>query len=121
MSPKKEKLVIPPEKQALYEKVVTTIPGMELKTNFGFPYTAINGNMYTLLSKSGYVGIRLGKEERLAFLEKFDSSIYQPIPGPLLKEYVTVPDDLLEDTEALKPYLEMSLAYASNLKPKVKK
>jgi hypothetical protein len=31
---------------------------------------------------------------------------------------VTVPDDLLEDTQTMKEYLEISYAYTKSLKPK---
>ncbi|TRX60725.1 TfoX/Sxy family protein [Fulvivirga sp. M361] len=99
---KKEKKEIPQDKIERYERLVQSIPELEIKTNFGFPYTSLNGHMFSLLSKSGYVGIRLPKEEREQFLEKYNSTLYQPEPGPLLKEYVTVPNELLNDTEELK-------------------
>lgn len=116
--PKKEKKVIPEDQLILYKQVVNTIPEMEIKSSFGFPYTSLNGHMFSLLSKSGLVGIRLPKEEREAFLSKYDSVLYQPEPGPLLKEYVTVPKSLLADSDTLKLYLEMSLEYVKSLKPK---
>ena len=38
-----------------------------------------------------------------------------------MKEYVEVPDQLLEDTQRLLPYLEGSYAYAKTLKPQQRK
>jgi hypothetical protein len=35
-----------------------------------------------------------------------------------MKEYVEVPDELLQDTAAIKRYFDISFAYASSLKPK---
>ncbi len=35
-----------------------------------------------------------------------------------MKEYVTVPDELLQDTEELKGYLDLSYEYVKSLKPK---
>ena len=35
-----------------------------------------------------------------------------------MKEYVTVPDQLLQNTAELKPYLDLSYTYTSSLKPK---
>jgi TfoX/Sxy family transcriptional regulator of competence genes len=35
-----------------------------------------------------------------------------------MKEYVSVPDELLENTEELKQYLDLSYAYVRTLKPK---
>ena len=40
---------------------------------------------------------------------------------PPSKEYVAVPDDLLSNTRALKPYLERSYQYAQTLRPKATK
>ncbi len=118
MAAKKEKKTIPEEKRKQYEALVRAMPGLEIKSNFGFPYTSKNGHMFSLLSKSGFVGIRLPRKEREQFLADYDTCLYQPEPGPLLKEYVTVPHALLEDTAAILPYLEMSYAYVSSLKPK---
>ncbi len=115
---KKEKKSIPEEKRKLYEILVKSIPGLEINENFGFPYTSLNGHMFSLLSKSGYVGIRLPKEEREHFLEKYQTSLYKPEPGPLLKEYVTIPDHLLNDVDRLKEVLTTSLEYVKSLKPK---
>jgi TfoX/Sxy family transcriptional regulator of competence genes len=38
--------------------------------------------------------------------------------GAIMREYVTVPDELLQNTAELLPYLEKSYAYAKTLKPK---
>ena len=35
-----------------------------------------------------------------------------------MKEYVVVPDSLLENTKELKKYLDLSYEYARTLKPK---
>lgn len=118
MKSKTKSKTIPEDKLKLYQNLVNSVPGIEIKSNFGFPYTSLNGNMYSLLSKSGYVGIRLPKEAREKFLEEFSTEIYKPEPGPLLKEYVKVPDDLLANTDELKKYLEISFEYAKSLKPK---
>ena len=49
---------VPPDKLALYERLLVSVPGVEGKANFGAGYTALNGNMYTMISKHGVVGIR---------------------------------------------------------------
>ena len=38
-----------------------------------------------------------------------------------MKEYVTVPDSLLKNTNVLRKYLDMSYAYIKTLKPKATK
>jgi hypothetical protein len=116
MAAKKEKNVIPPEKLALYDKLIATNPEIERK-GVGLPYTSANGNMFTFISESGLVGIRLPKNEREQFLEKYNSTLFEA-HGTVMKEYVTVPEDLLARTEELKPYLDLSYAYVKTLKPK---
>ena len=55
---------IPPETVAAYLKAVEATPGVEIKEGFGAPYTAINGNMYSMLAKrTGELGIRLSKTD----------------------------------------------------------
>ena len=61
---------VPPGKLILYERLLASDPGVEGKANFGAGYTAIDGNMYTMISKHGVVGIRLPEPERSAFLER---------------------------------------------------
>lgn len=106
----------PQDKVDLYDRLIATNLEIERKgvTN---PYTSINGHMFTHLGKTGTLGIRLPKEERQAFLEKYNTSLYTSY-GAIMKEYVAVPDDLLENTEELSEYLEISYAYTRSLKPK---
>lgn len=113
----KSKDEIPQEKIVLYERLIEAHPDMEMKGGKKMRYTSYNGNMYTLLSKEGHVSIRLAKTERDAFIAKYDTQLSVQY-GAVLKEYVHVPDELLSDIEALKPYLEMSHAYVQTLKPK---
>lgn len=115
---KKEKQTIPEDKMEQYSQLVHSIPGIEMSYNFGFPFTSLNGHMFSFLAKTGSAGIRLPKGEREAFLEKFNTSLFHNHNGPVLKEYVQIPDDLLQETETLKPYLEMGLAFVKTLKPK---
>ncbi len=122
MAAKKKRTSVPPDKLRLYEKLVESVDGIDARSNFGSAYTAVNGNMYSMISKHGVVGIRLPEEDRTAFLDEYQTTIFRADPAwPPAKEYVAVPDGLLEDTEALRPYLELSLRYALTLKPKAKK
>lgn len=99
--------------------MLESVEGIDTKSNFGSAYTAINGNMYMMISKHGVVGIRPPQPERDAFLEKYQTELFRGDPArPPAKEFVAVPDELLSNTKALKPYVERSLAYVQTLKPK---
>ena len=75
------------------------------------------GGVVLVISTDAKLGIRLPKVEREAFLTEFNTTILKSY-GYNMPEYVTVPDDLLEDTETLEPYLRMSYEYVTSLKPK---
>jgi len=106
----------PQDKIDLYDQLIDTNPNIERK-GVSMPYTSLNGYMFTYLSKSGSLGIRLPKEEREDFLEKYNTTLYES-HGAIMKEYVTVPDELLGNTEELKKYLDLSYEYVKTLKPK---
>jgi hypothetical protein len=106
----------PAEKVELYEKVVSLFPEVERK-GAGFPYTSLNGNMFSLLNEHGSLALRLGQPERDAFLAKYKTRLNEAY-GIVQKEYVVVPDDLLRKTSELKKHFETSPAYARSLKPK---
>ena len=112
-----KKSPIPAEKIALYEKAVATLPGVERK-GAANPFTALNGNMFSLLSAvTETMALRLPKDEREAFLKKYKSKLFE-VYGAVMKEYVTVPDALLRNTKELQKYMTVSYEYAKTLKPK---
>jgi|SRR3954454_10939197 len=104
---------------ALYEKLVATNPDVQRKGDT-MPYTSVNGNMFSLLTKEGTLILRLDADTQAAFLKKYKSKL--PVQyGAVMKEYVEVPDALLAKTRDLKKYFDLSYAYASSLKPKPSK
>jgi hypothetical protein len=110
---------LPPATVAAYLKAVKATPGAEIKEGFGAPYTAVNGNMYSMLAKrTGRLGVRLSKEDFAAYMKKYNTP-FNPGPWTPPKEYVGVPDALLYDTRALAGWLKKSLAYARTLKPRL--
>jgi TfoX/Sxy family transcriptional regulator of competence genes len=106
----------PQDKIDLYDRLIDTHLEIDRKGKTS-PYTSHNGHMFSHLSKTGSLGLRLPKGERESFLEKYNTTLYES-HGAIMKEYVTVPDDLLENTEALKVYLDLSYEYVKTLKPK---
>ena len=111
-----EKKKISPRQIELYDALIATHPKIERKGK-NLLYTSVNGHMFTVFSTNAKLGIRLSKEDRAAFLEKYDSELLKSY-GATMREYVTIPDDLLENTEELKPYLAKSYDYVTSLKPK---
>jgi TfoX/Sxy family transcriptional regulator of competence genes len=102
-------------RSALYDKLIATHPEIERKGDAN-PYTSFKGNMFTLLHQHR-LAIRLPEDEREKFLKKYKSCLFEAY-GAVMNEYVAVPDSLLEKTQELKRYLDLSYAYAQTLKPK---
>ncbi len=107
------------ERIALYHKLVENHLQAERKGDT-VPYTSLNGNMYSYISKDGFLALRLRKEDREVFLEKYKTTLVYAY-GIIQKEYVTVPDSLLQNIDEMKPYFDLSYQYVSSLKPKISK
>jgi len=106
------------DREALYDKLIATHPEIERKGDAN-PYTAINGNMFTLLHESR-LAMRLPEAEREKFLKKYKTKLYEAY-GTVMREYVAVPDSLLQNTKEVAKYLDLSYEYAKTLKPKATK
>ena len=112
-------MTAPADKVELYERLLASVEGIDRRSNFGSAYTAVNGNMYSMISKHGVVGIRLPEPGRTAFIERFGTELLRGDPTwPPAREFVALPDSLLSDTDLLRPYLERSYRYAAAIKPK---
>ena len=106
----------PLDRVEAYDRVVAGVPDVERK-GATMPYTSVNGNMFSYLDASGSMALRLSGADRAAFIEQFAASLHEAY-GIVQKEYVTVPGDLLDDTEGLLPWFRASHAYALTLKAK---
>ena len=93
----------------LYKDAAGTYPYRELFKLFrGMGY-----DRYTMCE----VGKSYDVVEGTAFLKKYKTKLSVQY-GTVLKEYVDVPDALLQKTEELKKFFDVSYAYVGSLKPK---
>lgn len=81
------------------------------------PYTSANGHMFSLMNKVGDLGIRLPKARRNELLEEYNTTLLES-HNTIMKEYVRIPDALLEQTELITSLLEEGYAYVTSLPPK---
>ena len=93
---------IPAERIALYDRLIAGQPGLERK-GATLPYTSLNGHMTSFLTPSGSLALRLPKGDRDGFLEQFATQLHEA-HGTVMKEYVSIPDDLFADTDRLRPF-----------------
>ncbi len=117
MAAKKKEFITEPKVLAAYKKMIEGEPDVEWK-GATHPYTSLNGNMYSMISKANEIGIRLSKEDQQAFMKKYDAGLFEGVPGYFMKDYVAIPASLHTNTRALRTWFRKSFTYVSSLKPK---
>jgi TfoX/Sxy family transcriptional regulator of competence genes len=111
----------PDQLVAYLEEIMGGHPGVELKKMFGYPVAFTNGQMACGVFQESLM-MRLSYSDRKNFLEKYDTRLFEPMPGRPMKEYVLIPDTLINEAKLLRPWIEKSLAYVGSIpkKPKPK-
>lgn len=103
-------------KLAAYEAVIAETPDLERKGKT-MPYTSINGNMFSFLAKDGVLAFRFDRPERTRFLERHPDAVVEQY-GAVMKDYVEIPDAIIEDGDELRRLFALSVEQARALKPK---
>ena len=110
---------IPAERLVQYDRLIALLPGLTRKGST-IPYTSLNGHMFSYLTPTGTLALRLPADLRQEFMDRHGASL-QEAYGIVQKEYVSVPSALLADTGALAPYFRAGHDYVAKLKPKATK
>jgi hypothetical protein len=76
------------EQLELYEKLVATNKKV-IRKGASVPYTSVNGNMFSYLTKTGQLALRLPADECEPFLRKYKTSLCAQY-GIVQKEYVMI-------------------------------
>lgn len=112
----------PPELVALFDAVLPEGAGIERRQMFGYPCAFVNGNMFTGLHQENMI-VRLSEADREAFLQQPGASLFKPFGASskmVMREYVSVPADMLADREAVAAWVMRAVDYTSSLPPKTK-
>ena len=104
----------------LFGKALPDGPNVEKRQMFGYPCAFVNGNMFTGLHQESLI-VRLGEDQRLSLMKSDGARQFEPMPGRVMKEYVSLPDTILADPPRLAEILASAKRYAASLPPKVKK
>jgi TfoX/Sxy family transcriptional regulator of competence genes len=112
----------PPELVAKFDELAPLAGDADRKQMFGYPVCVLRGNMFMGLHENAFI-LRLGADDRAEFLRTYDASVFEPMPGRPMKEYVVVPASVSDDEDAMAEWVRRSRAYAEQLpakKPKKK-
>ena len=104
------------EKLKIYDNLIKKCPRFERKGKTMI-YTSANGYMFSALNKAGEIGIRFSKEVQEKYMKELNTTIYKSY-GAVMKGYILIPDDMLEDLDNLAVFLNESYDYVMTLEPK---
>jgi TfoX/Sxy family transcriptional regulator of competence genes len=102
-----------------FDHCLPSVAGVRRKAMFGYPCAFVNGHLFCGLHQDSLI-VRLPDARRNALVAK-GASVFEPIPGRAMREYVVAPADIVADRENLRALLNEALAHASSLAPKPKK
>ena len=103
--------------RAFFQSIMSDYPGVELKPMFGHIAAFINGNMFAGTFGSD-IALRLSTEARAELLREEGASVFEPMPGRPMKEYVMLPSPWLNDPEKVRRWVSRALEWAAQLPPK---
>jgi hypothetical protein len=109
----------PPDLVARFHEAVAGIEGVEVRMMFGYPAAFIGGNLTASLFRDS-VTVRLPDDERAERIAD-GWSLFEPMPGRPMREYVTLPPEMAPDVGAIRQWAERAAAHVRTLPPKAPK
>jgi TfoX/Sxy family transcriptional regulator of competence genes len=107
----------PDELVRLFERALKDFPMTTQRKMFGYPCAFVNGNMFTGLFQDEMF-LRLSDEDRAAIRKQYDTSLFEPMTGRLMRQYVLVPHYVLKSPRLLRTWLTKGMEHAKALPPK---
>ena len=84
---------------------------------FGYPAAFVAGNLFMGLHQEALI-LRLSEKDRTSFLKMEGASVFEPMAGRPMREYVVVPPSMLARMRPLADWIRRSLDYSSSIPPK---
>ena len=106
--------------EALVQKffeIVPKDPRVERRKMFGYPAAFVARNLFMGLHQEALI-LRLSEKDRTSFLRIEGASVFEPMVGRPMREYVVVPPSMLARSRPLADWIRRSLDYTSSIPPK---
>jgi TfoX/Sxy family transcriptional regulator of competence genes len=100
-----------------FSEIVPHDPRVERRKMFGYPAAFVAGNLFMGLHQEALI-LRLSEKDRTSFLKIDGASVFEPMPGRPMREYVVVPSSMLNGVASLAKWIRRSLDYASSIPPR---
>lgn len=107
----------PAEVVARFNDVVASIPDIQARKMFGYPAAFVNGNMVGGLFQESMM-LRLAPADRATIEKDFGAKPFEPMPGRVMREYVTVPATILDSKPRLRTWIEKAATFTRSLPAK---
>ena len=108
------------ETGALLDSVLPSDPRVKVRSMFGNEAAFVNGNLFAgLYGKDIFV--RLPEESRKELLREKGASLFEPMRGRTMKEYVVIPSSWRRRPETVKSWVSRSLEWVGTMPSKSKK
>jgi TfoX/Sxy family transcriptional regulator of competence genes len=108
---------VPEPLRDIFESIVSLWPEAEKRQMFGCPCAFVHGQMFAGLHQESMM-LRLSDEDRHEFLSTAGARPFEPMPGRPMREYVVVPDAVLQSSHELGVWFGKAFDYAASLPPK---
>ena len=105
--------------EELFKSVLPKDSRITIRPMFGNLAGFVNGNMFTGLYGDDLF-VRLFGDARKELLNLKGASVFEPMKGRQMKDYVVVPKDWMKNTEIARRWISTALEVVSKL-PKKKK
>ena len=108
------------ETKAYFESVLPDDPRVQVKPMFGNVAGFLNGNMFMGLFGADLL-VRLSEADRAEILQEDGTSIFEPMVGRPMKEYVAIPRSWRAEPDRVRGWIARSVAWAGEVPEKVPK
>jgi TfoX/Sxy family transcriptional regulator of competence genes len=100
-------------------------PRAQRRKMFGYPGAFVGGNMFAG-THGEHVIVRLPEAARNELLARPGARVFEPMAGRPMREYVVVPDEVMDDPDALRGWVARAFEHGTTLparseKPKKKR
>lgn len=108
------------ETKAYFESVLPDDPRVQVKPMFGNVAGFLNGNMFMGLFGADLL-VRLSEADRAEILQEDGTSIFEPMAGRPMKEYVAIPRSWRAEPDRVRDWIARSVAWVGEMPEKVPK
>ena len=102
-----------------FQALTAGLDGVEVRRMFGYPAGFVGGNMAFGLY-ADRIMLRLPEDERTRLLGE-GWQPFEPMPGRVMREYLTLPAELAADQSRAKEWLQRSADYTRGLPAKARR